>query len=486
MNQSKKNLNLTVAVIICLCSALGCVLLAGCCQREQSGTELPAPPDQPVTRTFVGTPAPGRPEGSLWKVGKPMVWYMQGPGAGGQNSMWGDEPKKTPPPDAGPPRFEFISPAVAKKLAEGGFNMMFCRNLDDFDSAQANGMRGMLYVHEGKPPWRNVFHEDALDDPEWLAKLDVLIDKVKDHPAMYGYISVDEPGATEFPGLGRLVEYVRKRDPNHLFYINLFPMYASPGAQGTSGDKVTAYREYLRRFIEEVKPDLISYDHYQMRYTSRAHDTSEYFHNLALVREATVKYGLPFINVIQASSMGPGWRQPNGDEGRYLAFTTLAYGGQGICQFVYNAWEEAEHWGGVEYPDRTPTALGIALRLIHPEFVAVGEQVQPLISLGAYHLGTVPAGGMGLPADASFTVDPPVPPDKPRGGILLGYFGTAAGATHVLVVNLNYIIGITTTVVGPGPLAVFDAEERNWHPATDGARATVSIVPGGGKLLRLQ
>ena len=119
------------------------------------------------------------------------------------------------------------------------------------------------------------------------------------------------------------------------------------------------------------------------------------------------------------------------------------------------------------------------------EFVAVGEQVQPLISLGAYHLGTVPEGGMGLPADASFTVDPPVAPDKAK-GILLGYFGSAAGATHLLVVNLNYLIGITTTVVGPGPMAVFDAEERKWHPAPDGARAKVSLVPGGGKLLRLR
>jgi hypothetical protein len=485
MNQSKEVPKLMDAGRTWLCMVLGCALLAGCKQPEQSKAELPAPPDQPVTRTFDGTPAPGRPEGSLWKVGKPMVWYMQGPGAGGQNSMWGDGHKKIRPPDAGPPRFEFISPAVAKKLAAGGFNMMFCRNLDDFDSAQANGMRGMLYVHEGKAPWRNVFHKDALDDPEWLAKLDVLIDKVKDHPAMYGYISVDEPGASEFPGLGRLVDYVRKRDPKHVFYINLFPMYASAGAQETSGDKVTAYREYLRRFIEEVKPDLISYDHYQMKYTSRAFDGSEYFHNLALVREATVKYGLPFMNVIQASSMGLGWRQPNPDEGRYLAFTTLAYGGQGICQFVYNAWEGAEHWGGVEYPDRTPTALGNALRQIHPEFVAVGEQVQPLISLGAYHLGTVPEGGMGLPADAAFTVDPPVAPNKAK-GILLGYFGTAAGATHVLVVNLNYFIGITTTVTGPGPMAVFDAKEYEWHPAPEGARATVSIVPGGGKLLRLQ
>ena len=473
MNESKKVPKLPAAGTICLCMVMSCVLLAGCT----------------TIRTFAGTPAPGRPEGSMWEVGKPMVWYMQGPGAGGENSIWGDGHTKIRPADAGPPRFEFISPAVAKKLAEGGFNMMFCRNLDDLDSAQTHGLRGMLYVHEGEPPWRNVFHTDALDDPEWLAKLDALLKKVKDHPAMYGYISVDEPGAAEFPALGRLVDYVRQRDPKHMFYINLFPTYASPAAQGTSGDKVTAYREYLRRFIKEVKPDLISYDHYHFKKTDRPYDGSDYFLNLALVREATVKNGLPFMNVIQAASMGLDWRTPNGDEGRFLAYTTLAYGGQGICQFVYNAWEGSEHWGGVENPDRTLTPLGKALRQINPEFVAIGEQLQPLTSLGAYHLGTVPEGGAGLPADACFTLDPQVAPEKERGkgSILLGYFGTKGNPTHVLVVNLDHTRAVTTTVVSPGPMEVFDAKERKWsRTSSDGSRAKVSLMAGGGKLLRLR
>lgn len=454
------------------------LLGTGCNTPRSAGSE----PSQRASlkHTFSGSPSPGRPDGSLWKVGRPMVWYMQGPGAGGQASIWGDGYPQSVATDGELPRFEFISPAVAKKLADGGFNMMFVRNTDDLDWAHANGMRGMLYVHEGEPPWRNVLHPDALDDPAWLAKLDVLIDKVKNHPAMYGYISVDEPGTSEFPAYSKLVDYVRKRDPKHLFYINLFPTYASPGAQGTSGDKVTAYREYLHRFITEVKPDLISYDHYHMKKTNQAYDGGDYFLNLVLVREATLKHGLPFMNVVQAASMGPGWRTPNADEGRFLAYTTLAYGGQGICQFVYNAWDGAEHWGGIENPDRSLTPLGIAAKQFHREFVAIGEQLQPLTSIHVHHLGGMPNGAVALPADAAFTVDP-------RAGYLLfGYFGSGETVTHVLVVNLNYTSRVNTTVVGPAPLQVFDAATGIWHAASDGARAQISMEPGGGKLLRLR
>lgn len=45
--------------------------------------------------------------------------------------------------------------------------------------------------------------------------------------------------------------------------------------------------------------------------------------------------------------------------------------------------------------------------------------------------------------------------------------------------------GVTTTVVGPGSMAVFDATEQKWRPASGGARAKVELMPGGGKLLRL-
>ena len=95
-----------------------------------------------------------------------------------------------------------------------------------------------------------------------------------------------------------------------------------------------------------------------------------------------------------------------------------------------------------------------------------------------------------MPGDACFTVDPPVPaaefnPPAPIEGMLLGYFGAAGDPTHVLVVNLDYTQDVVTEVVGPGPLEVFNARRREWRPASDGSRAKVHLMAGGGKLLRL-
>lgn len=397
-----------------------------------------------------------RPQGSEWHVGTPIVSYYQGPGCGS------------------PPRFDAITPDVAETLAEGGFNLVWCLSVADLDTAHAQGLRGMTQF----------VRPELLHHPDQWAYLDANIDAVKNHPAMYAYYVTDEPGAAEFPALGRLVEYIRERDPKHLVYINLFPTYASAAAQGTSGNKVAAYREYLRRFVDEVKPDLISYDHYHMKFTDRAFDGSNYFLNLALVREAALRGNIPFANVVQACANGPGWRTPNGGEGRFLAFTTLAYGGQGIFQFVYNAWAGATHWGGVVNPDRTPTPLGTALRLINPEFVAIGEVLQPLTSIGVYHLGAVPEGADALPADAAIVVDPPVAPDTTN-GLILSYYGTGKNPDHVLAVNLDYTQAVSTTVVGPRPIEVFDANTREWHPASTGTRATLSLPAGGGTLLRM-
>ena len=90
-----------------------------------------------------------------------------------------------------------------------------------------------------------------------------LIARVRHHPALYDYFITDEPSAANFPALGKLVAYLRERDPAHLAYINLFPTYANNEQLGTKGDTVTAYREHLRQYVDIVKPGLISYDHYQ-------------------------------------------------------------------------------------------------------------------------------------------------------------------------------------------------------------------------------
>jgi hypothetical protein len=94
------------------------------------------------------------------------------------------------------------------------------------------------------------------------------------------------------------------------------------------------YREHLRQFVQEVKPDLISYDHYHFLKNS---DGGQYFLNLALVRMAAQKAGVPFQNIIQTcDSPAEGWRGPGEHEIRWLNYTSLAYGAQAVAHFRYD------------------------------------------------------------------------------------------------------------------------------------------------------
>ena len=236
------------------------------------------------------------------------------------------------------------------QLRSGDWNLGWATTPEDLDVYHRHGLRAMLIIHTPN-----------VDDPAQAKALDELIERVKSHPAMYAYHLVDEPGAGAFPGLGKLVAYLRERDPAHLAYINLLPTYASDGQLQVSNDAAerarvgyptdfagiaandgTAlrYREHLRQFVEIVKPDLISYDHYHFLKNS---DGVQYFLNLALIRQAALDAGLPFLNIIQTcDSPSEGWRGPGEHELRWLTYTSLAYGAQGICHFRYDIGDHDE------------------------------------------------------------------------------------------------------------------------------------------------
>ncbi len=384
----------------------------------------------------------GKPESGAWQVGTPIVTYY-----------------------AGPP----MSDAVADQMAEGGFNVVWCSE-GDLDLVHRHGLRGML--HDG------LLSPGTLETPEGSAKLEVLIARVRSHPALYSYYIVDEPNASAFPALGRLVAFLRERDPARMAYINLFPTYATNEQLGNQGDTVAAYREHLRQFVQQVQPALISYDHYQFRV---GHDTEEYFLNLELIREAAQAAAVPFLNIVQACSWAPVVRVPEPNEMRYLVYTTLAYGADGISYYVYSA---RGHRGGMRNDDGTPTPIYAAVSPLNREFVAIASQLQPLASQAIYHTRMREAGCHALPDDALLRpLDAPTP-DTPR-GLLFGYFGMGDATSHVLVVNLDYRTDVSATIVGPGALAVLDAAARTWSPA-QGSRVELQLPPGGGRLVRLE
>jgi len=378
-----------------------------------------------------------------WQIGTPIATYWAGPS---------------------------LTDAVAQQMVEGGFNLVWCRNEKELDVAHHHGLRGQFT--------NGLLRPASLDDPNRREQLNALIARVSKHPALYSYHLIDEPSASQFPALGRLVAYLRQRDPSHLAYINLFPTYASNEQLGTEGDVVTAYKKHLRLYVEQVKPSLISYDHYQFRLKG---DSDQYFLNLAMIRRAAQEAGVPFLNIVQACTWAPdAMRIPNSNELRYLVYSTLAYGAQGISYYVY---AHPNHHGSLVGLDGIPGPLYHAVKSYNRQFVAIARELQPLRSLGVYHTSMREPGCVPLPPDAAFHIDSSGPAASPR-GFLLGFFGATERPTHAVVVNLDYTAEVKVSLAGPDELDLFDATTARWTPVNKAALELI-LPPGGGRLVRI-
>jgi hypothetical protein len=362
--------------------------------------------------------------------------------------------------------------------------------VEGLDMAAKHKLRAML--QDG------LLNPATLDDPAKRAQLDAIIEKVKNHPAMEAYFITDEPGAGAFPGLGKLVAYLRERDPAHLAYINLFPTYANEAQLGVSADAaerarvgypqnfagvgtsnktVLAYREHLKKFIEIVKPDLISYDHYHFMKNS---DGSQYFLNLALIRDAAQEAGKPFLNIIQADTIEKSWRLPNAQETRFLVFTTMAYGGRGVSYFTY--WGP-EAYGGL-YRDGKPSPMVKEVAAINAEIAQFGPALMELDSTAVYHTAPLPYGTQAAPADA--------PVQFTGGGeFVLGLFGKNGKTTAFMVVNQSYSqeAEAAVKVAIPGNrLQELDRTTGKWSngPVLDADRKLkIKLAAGDGRLFRV-
>ncbi|MGK0188055.1 MAG: hypothetical protein ACI9R3_003847 [Verrucomicrobiales bacterium] len=337
-----------------------------------------------------------------------------------------------------------------------------------------------------------------LEDADQAKALDTLIWQVRQHPALYGYYLADEPGAGSFDKLGRIAAFLRERDPIHMTLTCLLPTYASDGHLQVSDDTaararvghpldfagtdptdlVTArYIEHLRQFVTTTRSDLICYDHYHFQL---AGDGSQYFLNLALVRNAAQAARIPIVNVIQAcASIGEGLRGPNVDELRWLTYTSLAYGVQGLAHFRYDTgfWKEPRE-------NITPVPNCWAVSQLNRDFVAIAGELQALKSIGAYHGGELPKGGVAIPADLPFMLE------EESGQLLLGYFGeTVEQVTHLLVVNKDYRRAQTVQLTVPGQAEIFHAPTNSWRRDSNGLpferELKLDLPAGGGVLVRM-
>ena len=354
-------------------------------------------------------------------------------------------------------------PLVLADIKSCGFNLAGFVRPADLDAVRDAGLKAIvsdesLHVSDAAA---------SLPQEEIERRVTNVAQRVKDHPALYGYYLRDEPGAGAYPGLARWSKALLAADPKARPYINLFPNYASAEQMG-----VATYQEYVDQFLDTVSPPFLSYDHYALMEGGTLR--KGYFKNLEVVRAAAQRQGIPFWNIVLSNSHFT-YAEPSPAGFRFQAYTTLAYGARGISYFTYFTPDTGNYRLAPIHPtgDKTPTWE--MLRQVNLQIHSLGSIYLGLKSLHVFHTANIPQGCSG--AESSLLLD-----EIGGGSLLVGEFRNAQGQPYVIVVNkdLKHSTSFVICFKGKGQL-------QRTSPYTGRTQAIGAednwLAPGQGVLL---
>jgi hypothetical protein len=258
-------------------------------------------------------------------------------------------------------------------------------------------------------------------------------------PACWGYTLRDEPSAEDFPALRKRSDEIHKFRPGRIAYINLFPDYADNERLGTAN-----YEEHLRRFVEEVKPDVLSMDHYP-RFKPDGDGRDGYCRNLEAMRKASLEANIPFWNFFNTMPYGP-HTDPTESQLRWQIYTSIAFGAKGVLYFCYYTplSPEFPKGGAIIGRDGRPTRHYDQARRINGEIKNLGPTLMQLTSTGTIRIkpGDDPAQVLsGSPIKNLTRAD-----HDPEFELLVGTFKHKDGRRAVLLNNYYFAYTAWPTV----------------------------------------
>ncbi len=270
---------------------------------------------------------------------------------------------------------------------------------------------------------------------------DLSPDQYPTSQAVWGYKVKDEPPATYFPKLKEMVEKIRKVRPGRITFINLYPNYANEQQLGT-----TSYDEYVRKFVDEVKPYVLSMDHYPWMFPNGNNSCEAYCSNLAVMRKYSLQKDIPFWNFFNAM---PFYTQYDPTEAvlRWQIYTSIAYGAKGVMYFCYqtdiNAAKIAkafEKGGAILTRQGRKTRHYEQAKRINFGVKNLGPTLMKLTSTAVYLVKPTEDPNVVL-KDAPIKLNA-----KKHDSFLIGVFKHEDGRTAVLLNNYNFAYTTWPTV----------------------------------------
>jgi len=391
------------------------------------------------------------------------------------------------------PEYEkVVSDEQYRLIKECNFNLVMGGPLD---KAQRFGLQCM----SDALPWtymRNLWWTpDKPVSEAQRRKIRALLSQVdRKSPALWGYHLCDEPGPKLYPKVRQVLDIIREVDPDHPVFINLHP--------GSD----------MQRFIREVHPDLLAYDHYPIFEDGAplddnippGFDHANFRTDLARCRRAALAAGLRFIPTMLSSGhfldyevKGVKYHRSYGHVTearlRWQAYSALAYNAGGIAWFLYFSSKKDTYEEAAIGRDWRPTRKYYWLQRLNREVGAIGAILRTLRSVGTYesrpfycYKGRRAEELTPFDADGFITgVD--------GGLVTAGEFVGEAGVRYLLIVNRNVNEGIR---IVPrlrwdevGGVDVFDRERLSWRALpvrrTGDTPPRLELAPGDGVFLRL-
>ena len=298
-------------------------------------------------------------------------------------------------------------------------------------------------------------------------------------PEVWGYQLQDEPGAANFPALRIAVDELRRARPGALAYINLFPNQANPKQLGTK-----SYDEYVRRFVEEVDPEVLSMDHYPY-FRPDLDGRAGYCASLDVMRKYALLKNIPFWNFFNSMPFGA-HVDPTEAQLRWQIYTSLAYGAKGVLYFCYWTPRGAEFpkGGGIISAEGIKTRHYEQARRLNRVIKNLGPVLMKLTSTSVVH-GDDSADSKTLLKGGALK-------SLSKGDWLIGFFKHADGRRAVLLNNYQHAYTAWPTVEFASSLAQVrevDRETGAEIPVPDDSPdmkgLQISLDAGEGRLFLL-
>lgn len=359
-------------------------------------------------------------------------------------------------------------PATLKDLYDCGFNVAGFVAIEDLDAVAQAGMKAIV----SDPSTRISKSDMELSEEEISKRVRAIAMKTAQNPIVFGHYMIDEPGASMFPYLKKWKDAWSENDPKALAYINLFPNYANNDDQLNSEN----YEDYLEKFVSIVKPEFISYDNYSIN--SDLTVGKSYYKNLAAVRNIALKNNIPFWNIVSSMAFFK-LTEPTYSSLCFSLYSTLAYGGKGICYFKYFSPSIGDFRLAPVDPFGNKTPSWAILQNINLQMHAIGKVYSKLKSLHVFHYNNSSGYSQEL-ASSNFIASVEQGDD-----LLVGEFEDDAKKPYVIVVNKSLTKSqyVQLTFKAPGTIYQINNYTGSAQPF---AGESSWLAPGQGRILFIQ